>query len=121
MRIYREGLGIDRLKLYHSKIFDSKTPCRPFISAQISELGITLASKTTDEKSNEIPAVQELIRELDIAGCMVVADAMHCQQETAEEIIHGKGDYLFSVKGNQPTPEKEIADYVNDNQLSFVQ
>ncbi len=71
----------------------------------------------TDQRSNEIPAVQELIRELDIAGCMVVADAMHCQQETAEEIIHGKGDYLLSVKGNQPTLEKEIADYVNDNQL----
>ena len=115
----RSGLtvAIDGKSICSTTVMKNISNPLHIISAQISELGITLASKTTDEKSNEIPAVQELIRELDIAGCMVVADAMHCQQETAEEIIHGKGDYLLSVKGNQPTLEKEIADYVNDNQL----
>jgi len=87
------------------------------ISAQLSELGITLASKTTNEKSNEIPTVQELIGELDIEGCMVVADALNCQQETAKAIIQGKGDYLLDAKDNQKTLKKEIEDYVGDSQL----
>ncbi len=87
------------------------------ISAQLSELGITFASKSVEGKSNEIPAVQELIGELDIQGCMVVADALNCQRETAEAIIRGKGDYLLDAKGNQPTLEQEISDYVQDESL----
>ena len=69
------------------------------ISAQISELGITFASKSVEGKSNEIPAVQQLIDELDIRDCLVTADALNCQRETAEAIIRGKGDYLLDAKG----------------------
>ena len=53
------------------------------ISAQISELGLTLAQRSTEDKSNEIPAVQELLKELNIKGHIVVADALNCQKETA--------------------------------------
>ena len=66
------------------------------ISAQLSELGITLAQKTVDGKSNEIPAVQKLLRELNIKGTIVVADALNCQKETAEIIVNGEADYLLS-------------------------
>lgn len=87
------------------------------ISAQISELGITLASKTVEDKSNEIPAVQALLQEIDIADCLVVADALHCQQKTAEVIVKGNGDYLLSAKGNQRELEQDIAQYVQDETL----
>ena len=87
------------------------------ISAQISELGITFASKSVEGKSNEIPAVQQLIDELDIRGCLMTADALNCQRETAEAIIHGKGDYLLDAKGNQPVLEEEIREYVQDESL----
>ena len=87
------------------------------ISAQICELGITLASETVEAKSNEIPAVQALLKKLDIEGCMVVADALNCQKETAEVIIKGKGDYLLYARGNQPSLEREIADYFQDETL----
>ena len=60
------------------------------VSAQLCELGITLASRSVDGKSNEIPAVQELLEELDISGCMIVADALNCQKETAKAVISGK-------------------------------
>lgn len=73
------------------------------ISAQLSELGVTLASKSVEGKSNEIPAVQELLQQMDIEGCLVVADALNCQRETAKVIVSGKGDYLLSVKENQPS------------------
>ena len=87
------------------------------VSAQLSELGITFASKSVESKSNEIPAVQELIRELDIRGCMVVADALNCQTETASAIIAGKGDYLLDVKGNQLLLKEEIEEYIQDETL----
>ena len=47
-----------------------------------------LSQKTVDEKSNEIPAMRELLKLIDIRGCMVTADALHCQIETGEAIIN---------------------------------
>jgi len=87
------------------------------ISAQIGELGLTLAQRTVDSKSNEIPAVPELIKELEIKGCMVVADAINCQIETAEAIIEAEADYLLSAKGNQEALMNDIAEYVQDTKL----
>ena len=83
-----------------------------FISAQIGELGLTLAQRTVESKSNEIPAVPELIKELEIKGCMVVANAMNCQIETADAIIGAEADHLLSAKGNQEALMNDIAEYV---------
>ena len=87
------------------------------ISAQLSELGITLAQKTVDGKSNEIPAVQNLLEELNIKGTIVVADALNCQKETAGIIVDGGGDYLLCVKDNHPTLKQDIEDYIQDSKL----
>lgn len=84
------------------------------ISAYICEFGITLASETVDSKTNEIPTVQSLIEKMDIEGCLIVADALNCQQKTAEIIVSGKGDYLLDAKGNQRSLEEEIDSYVQD-------
>lgn len=87
------------------------------VSAQLSELGLTFASKSAAGKGSEIPAVQELLREMDIVGCMVVADALNCQKETAKVIVDGNGDYLLSVKANQRTLMEDIEEYVQDEQI----
>ena len=87
------------------------------VSAHIAELGITFGQETVNDKSNEIPAVRNLIELLQIEGCIVVADALHCQKETARAIVEAKADYLLSVKGNQETLEKDIEDYVQDDSL----
>ena len=79
------------------------------ISAQICEIGITLASEAVEDKSNEIPAVQELLKKMDIEGCLIVADALNCQQKAAEAVVAGKADYLLDVKANQRNLEEEIA------------
>lgn len=60
-----------------------------------TDTGISLGQKTVENKSNEIPAVRELIEMVDIEGMVVTADAMHCQKETAEIIIENKGDYVL--------------------------
>ena len=69
------------------------------ISAQVSELGLTLAQRSTDDKSNEIPAVQELLKELNIKGHIVVTDALNCQKETAAIIIEQKRRLFAFSKG----------------------
>ena len=66
-----------------------------------TDTGISLWQKTVDSKSNEIPAVQELIAMLNIKGNVITADAMHCQKETAELIIKNGGDYVLQLKANQ--------------------
>ena len=87
------------------------------VSAQLGEMGLTYAQRAVDGKSNEISAVQKLLEELDISGCMVVADALNCQKETAKAVVKGNGDYLLDVKGNQSTLKKDIEDYVQDKEL----
>jgi predicted transposase YbfD/YdcC len=84
------------------------------VSAQVADLGITFGQRTVDGKSNEIPAVRELLGLLDIEGCMVVADALNCQKDTAKAIIAGKADYLLNVKDNQQTLKEEIEDCIAD-------
>jgi predicted transposase YbfD/YdcC len=54
---------------------------------------------------------------LDIEGCLVVADALNCQKDTAKAIIKGKADYLLNVKDNQPTLKEDIKDYIQDDSL----
>ncbi len=111
--------------------FDGKTICSTnrmesynsplhIISAQVSELGLTLAQNTVCGKSNEIPSVQELLKELNIKGHIVTADALNCQKETAEIIVNQKADYLLSVKDNHPNLKKNIKDYVQDETLQKI-
>lgn len=87
------------------------------VSGHLAELGITLGQVSTSDKSNEIPAVRQLIGLLCIKDCLVVADALNCQKETANKIIENGGDYLLCAKGNHRNLEAEIADYIGDKQL----
>lgn len=87
------------------------------ISTQVCEMGLTLAQRCTDDKSNEIPAVQELLKELNIKGHIVVADALNCQKETAEIIVDQKANYLLCVKDNHPNLKRDIEDFIQDISL----
>ena len=84
------------------------------VSAQLAEMGLTFAQQTVDSKSNEIPAVQALLKELDIRGCLVTADAMNCQTETAKIILEGKGDYLLCAKGNHDRTMEAVKSRIED-------
>jgi predicted transposase YbfD/YdcC len=57
-----------------------------------------LGLKSVEDKSNEIPAVQELIELLDLAGAVLTTDAMHCQTQTANTTIAKQADYIMFVK-----------------------
>ena len=78
------------------------------VSAWVCGLKMCIGLKSVEDKSNEIPAVQQLIDMLDLQGAVVTADAMHCQRETAEKIIAKQADYVLMVKGNQETLQAEL-------------
>jgi len=81
------------------------------VSAWASERGIALGQIATEEKSNEITAIPELIDRIDIEGAVVTIDAMGCQKEIAKKIKDGGGDYVLAVKDNQPKLYEAIVDY----------
>ena len=78
------------------------------VSAWSSANGMTLAQVRAEEKSNEITAIPELLKLLDISGALVSIDAAGCQKEIAEQIVAAKGDYLLAVKQNQPHLYEDI-------------
>lgn len=75
------------------------------LSAVSHRLRLSLAQEPIEEKSNEIPAIKLLLKKLPaplLAGSLITADALHCQQETARFITQELGgDYLVGLKGNQ--------------------
>lgn len=76
------------------------------VAAVSHESGRLVAQRPVDEKSNEITALRPMLEPLALDGVVVTADAMHAQQEAARFLTQEKGaDYLFTLKGNQPTVE----------------
>jgi hypothetical protein len=78
-------------------------------SAYSVKEGRWLGSELVAEGSNEIPAVQELLRRAEIEGSLVTADALNTQTETARIIVQERGgDYLLPVKGNQKGVQQNV-------------
>lgn len=73
------------------------------ITAFACEMRLCLRQMSVESKSNEIPAVPELLKLLELSGATVTLDAMHCQVETAQAILDAQADYLLIVKQNQPS------------------
>jgi hypothetical protein len=98
-----QGLAVDGKCLRGSGRTDGK-PLQ-LLSAVSHRLRLTVAQEPIQEKSNEIPAIKPLLNKLPkeaLEGSLITADALHCQQQTAQFITQELGaDYLFGLKGNQ--------------------
>ncbi len=81
------------------------------MTAMVVESGHVIYQKETDSKTNEIPIMQSMLASMDIEGCVISADAMHCQTGTALAVREGKADYSLQVKDNQGNLFKEIKAY----------
>jgi len=78
------------------------------VSAFATANGVSLGQVVTEQKSNEITAIPELLKLLDISGCLITTDAMGCQSDIAADIVGRKGAYLLAVKGNQGLLYRDI-------------
>ena len=84
------------------------------VSAWASANGIVLGQVKTDEKSNEITAIPELIKTLEIEGCIVTIDAMGCQKNISKTIIDKGADYVLALKENQGTLHQNVELFFRD-------
>lgn len=80
------------------------------VSGWSSENHLVLGQVATDDKSNEITAIPELLKLLDVRGAIVTIDAMGCQKKIAKQIVDQGGDYVLAAKGNQPKLFEAIKD-----------
>ena len=79
---------------------DNKTAIH-LVSAWACHQGVALGQIKVADKSNEIPAMPQLLEVLDVSGCIVTIDAMGCQTEIAQKIVDSDADYVFALKANQ--------------------
>ncbi len=84
------------------------------VNAWCSANNLVLGQVKTDEKSNEITAIPELLDLLYLEGCIVTIDAMGCQTKIVKKIKKKKADYVISLKGNQGTLHNEVKEYYED-------
>src|SRR6516164_6584537 len=93
------------------------------VSVWASDFGLSLGQVACDEKSNEITAIPELLRLVDIKGTIITIDAMGTQKALAEQIIESGADYVLALKSNQETLHQAVLDYVSqhlDNDFADV-
>ena len=83
------------------------------VSVWASDFGLALGQVACDEKSNEITAIPELLRLVDIHGAIITIDAMGTQKAIAEQIVEQGANYVLALKGNQETLHQSVIDYID--------
>src|SRR5271154_763584 len=84
------------------------------VSVWASEFGLSLGQVACEEKSNEITAIPQLLRLVDIKGAIITIDAMGTQKAIASQIIESEADYVLALKGNQDTLHQAVIDYIDE-------
>ena len=124
------GLNVKIASAERMITFDGKTICstatmqeyeKPMhiVTALLVDDCVSLGQKVIETKSNEIPAVRELLDELNIKGAIITADALHCQKETIEKIISNGGDYVLQLKANQGNFYQDIISMFEDKFMNI--
>jgi len=95
-----DEIAVDGKTLRHSK----KQGCLEahLLSALSHRLGLTLFQQAVEDKTNEIGAIEELLKGLFLQGKIITMDALLTQRKVAQQVIEGGGNYVMIVKGNQP-------------------
>lgn len=86
------------------------------VSAWANANSLVLGQVKVDSKSNEITAIPELLKLLEIKGCIVTIDAMGCQKKIATAIVNKEADYILALKGNQGNLHKETVEFFENAQ-----
>ena len=105
-----EVVAIDGKTLRSSYNRNDRKSAIHMVSAFATANGVVMGQMKTDMKSNEITAIPELLKLLEIKGCLITIDAMGCQKNIARTILSKEADYLLAVKGNQETLYQAVED-----------
>ena len=84
------------------------------VSLWASDFGLSLGQVATEEKSNEITAIPELLKLVDLRGAIITIDAMGTQKAIAKVILDGGADYVLALKGNQEKLHDAVIEYIDE-------
>jgi predicted transposase YbfD/YdcC len=84
------------------------------VTVWASEFGLSLGQVACAEKSNEITAIPEVLKLVDLKGAIITIDAIGAQKAIAAQIIDGEGDYVLALKGNQESLHQAVIDYIDE-------
>ena len=108
-------LAIDGKTARHS--FDKATAklALHMVSVWAVSQKLSIGCVAVEKKSNEITAIPEVLKLVELCGAIVTIDAMGCQTDIAEQIVEGGADYILAVKGNQKTLHEGIVEFFCDH------
>jgi predicted transposase YbfD/YdcC len=107
-------IAVDGKTLRHSFDTAAGKGALHLVSAWAGENHLLLGQRAVDSKSNEITAIPELLKILDLKGAIVTIDAMGCQKAIATQVDGAGGDYVLALKGNQETIHADVQDVFID-------
>ena len=103
-----EVIAVDGKQLRHSYDRGASKGAIHMVSAWATSNRLVLGQRQVDAKSNEITAIPELLRILEISGCIVTLDAMGTQKDIANAIVEQGADYVLALKGNQTSLHEDV-------------
>jgi predicted transposase YbfD/YdcC len=112
--VERPVLAVDGKTLRRSHDHKQGLGALHSVSVWASEYGLSLGQVACDEKSNEITAIPELLRLVDIQGAIITIDAMGTQKAIAAQIIEGGADFVPALKGNHETLHQAVIDHIEE-------
>ena len=110
-KISGDIIPVDGKTIRRSRDLPNNKRAIHIVSAWSAANGIVLGEIATEEKSNEITAIPDLLKMLEIKGCIVTIDAMGTQTDIAKTIVESGADYVLAVKENQPLLFQDIELY----------
>lgn len=111
-------VGIDGKTARRTKDLTKGKQALHVVSAFASSNSLILGQIATEEKSNEITAIPELLKTLVIKGCIITIDAMGTQKKISQTIINSEADYILNLKENQKTLHDDVALYLQEEILT---
>lgn len=115
----KDVISVDGKTSKGSKDKSKEQKALHMVSALCHSHGMIVGQTKTEEKSNEITAIPELLDQLMIKGCIVTIDAMGAQKKIVKKIVEqNEADYVINLKGNQETLQKEVEGYFEELEQS---
>jgi predicted transposase YbfD/YdcC len=109
--VHQEIVAVDGKAL--RRAMNKKENFKYVVSAWAESNNLVLGQLKVTDKRNEITAVPELLRVLELSGCIVTLDAMGCQKKIAQKIREADADYVLALKGNQETVHEEVKSFLD--------
>ena len=117
MNVYRESIQAEKEQI----TFDGKVirgskhgdniNALQYMTVMVVKNNLIIYQKETDTKTNEIPVMQSILKNLNVKNSVITADALHCQKDTAKIIIEAEADYVLQIKDNQKSLLEETKTY----------